>query len=134
MSISGSLAKGLEISILRGGESAWGQAGVGQFLWRSDLSGSPAFSAFFLFSTPEVMASQRCFEWQGQAGVPMDIWDVCDLLLSHIQTSSRGSLSFSLFLNVHQNLGIPKAEIQILYRAPATNTLLAKYGRGLIDE
>lgn len=64
----------------------------------------------------------------------MDVWDVCDLLLSQIETSSGGGLPFTLSLNVQQNLGIPEAELQMLYCAPATNTLLAKCGGGFINE
>lgn len=60
----------------------------------------------------------------------MDVWYVCDLLFSHIQTSSGGRLSFSLFLYV----GVPEAEIQILCPALATDTLLAKCGREPLDE
>lgn len=137
-SISGSLAKGLEISRSHGAGFVWGQARVGQLHrnWprRSDLSASPGFSAFSLFSTPGVMASQRHFQWPGQAGDPVVIWDVCDLLLSHIQTPLGGSLSFSLLLNAHQNPGIPEAGLPVLYCAPATSTLLAKCGRRFINE
>lgn len=68
----------------------------------------------------------------------MEVWDVCDLSLSHTEISSGGGLPFILFLSAHQNLGTSETALLMhvnnLFCAPTTNNLLARCGGGLADE